>query len=54
MRNYFPKRKFGAPLPNLSKLYDVSVGFVNPPPFFEALFCYICVTEGGGVLLDVG
>ena len=30
MRNYFPKRTLGAPLHTLSKLYDVSVGFVFP------------------------
>ena len=33
MENYFPKRS-GAPLHTLSKLYDVPVGFVNPPPLF--------------------
>ena len=32
MRNNFPKRPSGAPLHTLSKLYDVPVGFVNPPP----------------------
>ena len=32
MRNYFPKRPSGAPLHTLSKLYDVPVGFVTPPP----------------------
>ena len=35
MRNYFPKRPSGAPLHTLSKLYDVPVGFVTPPPYFE-------------------
>ena len=30
----FPKRPSGAPLHSLSKLYDVPVGFVNPPPLF--------------------
>ena len=32
MRNYFPERPSGAPLHTLSKLYDVPVGFVTPPP----------------------
>ena len=33
----------GAPLHTLSKLYDVSVGFVNPPPpYFEAEYCLFC------------
>ena len=40
MRNYFLKRTSGAPLNTLSKLYDVTVGFV--PPSFEAVYCYIC------------
>ena len=40
MRNYFPKRTSGAPLHTLSKLYDVTVGFVSPS--FGAVFCYIC------------
>ena len=42
MRNYFPKRTSGAPLHALSKLYDVPVCFVFPPPSFEAVYCYIC------------
>ena len=42
MRNYFPKRPSGAPLHTLSKLYDVPVGFVNPPPYFEAEYCLFC------------
>ena len=29
MRNYFPKQHSGVPLHTLSKLYDVSVGFVG-------------------------
>ena len=40
MRNLFPKRTLGAPLHTLSKLYDVSVGFVFPS--LEAVYCYIC------------
>ena len=39
MRNYFPKRPSGAPLHTLSKLYDVPVGFVTPPSYFEAEYC---------------
>ena len=42
MRNYFPKRPSGAPLHTLSKLYDVPVGFVLPPPYFEAEYCLFC------------
>ena len=45
MRNYFPKRPSGASLHTLSKLYDVPVGFVTPPPF--------AVAEGW-LLLDIG
>ena len=40
--NYFPKRPSGAPLHTLSKIYDVPVGFVPPPPYFEAEFCLFC------------
>ena len=42
MRNYFPKRLSGAPLHTLSKSYDVPVGFVPPPPYFEAEYCLFC------------
>ena len=44
MRNYVPKWPSGAPLHTLSKLYDydVPVGFVTPPPYFEAVYCFIC------------
>ena len=42
MRNYFPKRPSGALLHTLSKLYDVPVGFVPPPPYFEAEYCLFC------------
>ena len=42
MRNYFPKRPSGAPLHTLSKLYDVPVGFLTPPPYFEAEYCLFC------------
>ena len=41
MRNHFPKRPSGAPLHTLSKLYDVPVGFVTPPPYFETVYCFI-------------
>ena len=37
-----PKRPSGAPLHTLSKLYDVPVGFVLPPPYFEAEYCLFC------------
>ena len=36
------KRTSVAPFHTLSKLYDIPVGFVNPPPSFEAVYCYIC------------
>ena len=42
MRNNFPKRPSGAPPHTWSKLYDVPVGFVTPPPFgplFDAVSC---------------
>ena len=42
MRNYFSKRPSVAPFHTLSKLYDVPVGFVIPPPYFEAVYCFIC------------
>ena len=42
MRNYFPKWPSGAPLHTLSKLYDVPVGYVTPPPYFEAEYCLFC------------
>ena len=42
MRNYFTKRPSGAPLHTLSKLYDVPVGFVPPPPYFETEYCLFC------------
>ena len=32
----------GAPLHTLSKSYDVPVGFVHPPPYFEAEYCLFC------------
>ena len=43
MRNYFPKRPSGAPLHNLSELYDAPVSFVAPT-LFEAVYmcCFIC------------
>ena len=42
MMNYFLKRLSGALLHTLSNLYDVPVGFVTPPPYFEAVYCFIC------------
>ena len=38
--NYFPERPSGATLHTLYKLYDISVGFVAPPPF-EAVYYYL-------------
>ena len=52
--NYFPKRPSGAPLHTLSKLYDVPVGFVTPPPPILRLnIAYFAVAEGW-LLLDIG
>ena len=53
MRNYFPKRPSGAPLHTLSKLYDVPVGFVTPPPILRLNIAYFTVAEGW-LLLDIG
>ena len=53
MRNYFPKRPSGAPLHTLSKLYDVPVGFVPPPPILRLNIAYFAVAEGW-LLLDIG
>ena len=39
MRNNFAIRPSGAPLHAFSKLYDVPVGFVPPPP---SVYCFIC------------
>ena len=52
MRNYFPKRPSDAPLHTLSKLYDVLVGFCNPPNF-ELNIAYFAFAEGW-LLLDIG
>ena len=49
MRNYFPKRASGAPYHTLSELYDVPVGFANPPPLsFEAVYCFNLRMPNGG------
>ena len=53
MRNYFPKQPSGAPLHTLSKLYDVPVGFVTPPPILRLNIAYFAVAEGW-LLLDIG
>ena len=41
MRNCFPKRPSGAPLHTLSKFYDVPIGLITPPPYFEAVNGFI-------------
>ena len=51
MRNYFPKRPSGATLHTLSKLYDVSVGFV--PPILRLCIVVSAIAEGW-LLLDIG
>ena len=48
MRNYFPKRPSGAPLHTLSKLYNVPVGFVTPPPLFWGWILLILRSPKGG------
>ena len=53
MRNYFPKRPSGAPLHTLSKLYDVPIGFVPPPPILRLNIAYFAVAEGW-LSLDIG
>ena len=52
MRNYFPKRTSGAPLYNLSKLYDVTVDYVSPPLLRQCSTIF-AVAEGW-LLLDIG
>ena len=48
MRNYFPKRPSGAPLHTLSKLYDVPVSFVTPPPLYWGyILLYLQSPKGG-------
>ena len=59
MRNNFPTRPLDAPLHTLSKLFDVSVGFVclvRSHPFclliltlMEAVYCFICGRRGVAV-----
>ena len=50
MRNYFPKQPSVEPLQTLSKLYDVSVGFVAPPQ--KKSIALYAVTEGC-LLIDI-
>ena len=47
MRNYFPKRPSGAPLHTLSKLYDVPIGFVTPPPILRLNITFLRSPKGG-------
>ena len=48
IRNYFPKRSWGTLLHTLSKLYDVPVGFVNPPPhLWGCVLLYLQPPKGG-------
>ena len=42
MRNYFPKRPSGASLHTFVKIIWCSLWFCNPPPYFEAVHCFIC------------
>ena len=46
MRNYSPKRPSDAPLHTLSKLYDVPVSFVAPPPLLRLCIALFAVAEG--------
>ena len=41
MRNYFPEWPSVSPLHTLSKLYDVSVGFVTPPLIQGSVLIYL-------------
>ena len=50
----FPKRTSGAPLHTLSKLYDVPVGFVTPPPSLLTQFIAIFAVAGGWLLFNIG
>ena len=43
MRNYFPKRRYGAPLHTLSNVYGVPVCFVHPTPYFEVVYCFTSI-----------
>ena len=52
MKNYFPKRPSDAPLHTLSKLYDVSVGFVTPPLIWYSIFLYLRSLKGGCCLIS--
>ena len=45
--NYFPKRPSGAPLHTLSKLYDVTVGFVAPLLIWDSVLLYLRSPKGG-------
>ena len=46
------KLTYIAPLHTLSKLYDVPVGFVLPPPILRLNIAYFAVAEGW-LLLDI-
>ena len=37
----FSETASGALIHTLSKLYDVPVGFLTPPPHFEDVYCFI-------------
>ena len=52
IRNYFPNRTSCASLHNLSKLYDVPVGFVTPSLLRQCIAIF-AVAEGW-LLLDIG
>ena len=51
--NNFPKQLSGAPRHTSSKLYDVPVGFVTPPPHLRQCIALYAVVEGW-LLLDIG
>ena len=53
LRNYFPKRPSGALLHTLSKLYDVPVGFVTPPPFWGWVLLILRSPKGGCCSISV-
>ena len=51
--NCFTKRPPGAKLHALSKLYDVPIGFVAPPPHLRQCIALYAIAEGW-MLLDIG
>ena len=53
MKNNFPKWPSGAQFHNLSKLYDVPIGFVTTPSHLRQCIALFAVAEEW-LLLDIG